>query len=275
MKFNSIPHDTTLEAAQVQFAIFRQMSPGDRTRIAIELSEAIRTNLEEGIRHRHSEYTHEAIKRAATRVIVGALLFRRAYSGDEVNSLMSQSNFLERVKTELDNAGISFMVVGSLGSSAYGEPRATYDLDLVIAPTLTQLRAFVRSLAEADYYVSENAAEEALKTQSMFNVIDLQTGWKIDLIIRRDRPYSVEEFRRRRRQKVMGIELDVVSPEDAILSKLEWARTSGSERQYRDALGIASVQWSDLDRGYMEKWAIILGVENLLEQLLKDAAPLQ
>ena len=109
----------------------------------------------------------------------------------------------------------------------------------------------------------------------MFNVIDRKTGWKVDLIIRQDRPYSVEEFQRRGRREVIGIEVEVVSPEDAILSKLEWAKAGGSERQYRDALGIASIQWSDLDWEYMKKWAPILGVENLLLQVQKDAQTLQ
>ena len=275
MKFRSIPRDTTLEAARVQFAIFRKMRPTDRARLAIELSEAVRATLEEGIRHRHSEYTNQEIKLAAIRIILGEAVFRKAYSGMEVKPLVSQSDFLERIKTKLDNAGIPFMVVGSLGSIAYGEPRTTYNIDLVIDPTLVQLQAFVNSLDKADYYVSENAAEEAFKNRAMFNVIDLRTGWKVDLIIRQDRPYSIEEFRRRRKQQLIGIELDVVSPEDAILSKLEWAKADESEWQYRDALGVASAQWRYLNWEYMEKWASDLGADNLLEQLREDANSLQ
>ena len=275
MKFRAIPRDTTLEAARMQFAIFRKMRPADRARLAIELSEMIRATLEESIRHGHPEYTDQEIKLAASRIIVGEASIRKAYSGVEVKPLVSQSDFLARIKIELDSAGISFMVVGSLGSIAYGEPRTTYDIDLVIDPTLAQLQTFVDSLGKADYYVSENAAEEAFKHRSMFNVIDLRTAWKVDLIIRQDRPYSIEEFRRRRKQQIGGIELDVVSPEDAILSKLEWAKVGESERQYRDALGVASVQWRYLNWEYMEKWASDLGVDNLLEQLREDASSLQ
>ncbi len=274
MKFKVMPRDTTLEAARVQFAIFRRMRPEERVRIAVELSEAVRANLEGGIRHRHPEYTTEAVKLASIRVIVGEAFFQKAYPYVEVK-FMSQSEFLARIKAVLDDAGIPFMVVGSLGSSVYGEVRATYDIDLVIDPTPAQLQALVRSLDKADYYVSENAAEEALKTRSMFNVIDRKTGWKVDLIIRQERPYSIEEFQRRGRREVIGIEVEVVSPEDAILSKLEWAKAGGSERQYRDAFGIASVQWSDLDWDYMQKWGAILGVEKLLLQLREDAETLQ
>jgi hypothetical protein len=70
----------------------------------------------------------------------------------------------------------------------------------------------------------------------------------------------------------MGLDVWVVSAEDVILSKLEWAKkNSESGQQYRDALGVAVVQYDRLDRDYLYKWAKELQVESSLEELLKQA----
>ena len=80
----------------------------------------------------------------------------------------------------------------------------------------------------------------------MFNVLDSISGYKADLIIRKDRPFSIEEFRRRNKVSVLDSELFIVTPEDAILSKLEWSKAGQSERQFQDALGVATVQEAHL-----------------------------
>lgn len=182
---------------------------------------------------------------------------------------MSQKNFLQRIIIKLESAGIPYMISGSFGSSFYGKPRATNDIDLVISPTKKQLDNFIQSLGD-DYYVSQEAASDAFLRRSMFNVIDIETGWKADLIILKNRPFSLEEFNRRRKSAVAGVTVDAVSPEDAILSKLEWAKISESDRQFQDALGVAVVQWNSLDKEYLRKWAQELEVEDLLERLFQN-----
>ncbi len=162
------------------------------------------------------------------------------------------------------------MVAGSMGSSLHGRPRATQDADVVIDPTEDQLASFL-ALLEQDYYVSRDAALDAFRRRTMFNIIDLAGGWKADLIFRKDRPFSRQEFERRRQVDAMGQMLWVVSPEDTILSKLEWMKGRESDVQYSDALGVAVAQWGDLDLEYLRRWARELGVENMLTRLLKEA----
>src|SRR5262249_7801892 len=130
----------------------------------------------------------------------------------------------------LGTAGGPFMVAGSLASSYHRQPRATMDIDLVIDPTAEQLERFLVLLGE-DEYASPESAREALQKRSMFNVIDLNGGWKADLIVRKDRPFSVAEFARRQAGAVGGQTLPVASAEDTILAKLEWDRITPSERQ--------------------------------------------
>ncbi len=164
---------------------------------------------------------------------------------------------------KLNQHGIEYMLSGSYSSSLHGRPRATNDADIIIAPSEEQLIAFVKSLGD-DYYVNPDAARDAFKNSSMFNVIDIRNSFKADFIIRKDRPFSREEFQRRRKSNIMDLDVWVVSPEDVILSKLEWARKSESSQQFQDALGVAVVQYDCLDRDYLYKWAKELQVESSL-----------
>ena len=182
----------------------------------------------------------------------------------------TQKEFLMRLVGLLDKARIPYMVTGSMGSSFHGRPRATQDADLVIDPTEGQL-GFLLPFLERDYYVSREAAYDAMRRRTMFNVIDLAGGWKADLIVRKDRPYSRREFERRRQIEAMGQTLWVVSPEDTVLSKLEWMKGRESDVHYPDALGVAVAQRENLDLAYLRTWAQELGVENGLTRLLQEA----
>lgn len=187
---------------------------------------------------------------------------------------MSLEDFLAAIVQRLQAAGIPFMVTGSHCSSYYGQPRATNDLDLVIEPTPAQLDLFLTALGEG-YYVSPEAAREALARRSMFNVIDFASGWKADLIIRKDRPFSVEEFRRRQVQSLRGCQVPIVSAEDVILAKLEWDQLTPSERQVQDALHVVLARWDTLDKDYLRTWAAALGVMATLDVLLHKAEQAQ
>jgi hypothetical protein len=163
------------------------------------------------------------------------------------------------------------MITGSTASSAHGAERTTRDIDLVIDPDLASLRRLLASLPPKDYYVSEEAAREALLRRGQFNVVDVSTGWKLDLIVRKSRAWSEEEFRRRVPTRLLGVAAYIATPEDVILSKLEWARAGESERQLEDAAGILAVQGPGLDRAYLERWARELEVTDLWERVNRMA----
>ena len=171
----------------------------------------------------------------------------------------------------LDRAEIPYMLTGSFASSLHGTPRATQDIDFVIAPSLDRLLVFVRSLDPDQYYVSEAAAAEAHQNEGMFNLIDLRAGWKVDLILRKSRPFSREEFDRRAAEDVGGVRLYVASPEDVIVAKMEWAKRGGSSRQIEDAAGILRVRGEELDRDYIERWTRELGLEREWDDVRRTA----
>ncbi len=182
--------------------------------------------------------------------------------------MSNQADLLKRVTAALDGVGIAYMVAGSIGSSFHDHPRATNDIGIVISPSEEQLDSLVESLGE-DYYISARAAKDAFNHKSMFNIVDNVTGWKADLVVRKERAFSREEFQRRRKVRLMGLEVFIASPEDVILSKLEWAKNSGSGQQVHDALDVIEVRGDDLDLDYLEKWAGTLSVGDSLENLLK------
>ncbi|MBN1805654.1 MAG: hypothetical protein JW837_10415 [Sedimentisphaerales bacterium] len=184
--------------------------------------------------------------------------------------MTSQASFLQILIEKLNQAGIEYMLSGSYSSSLYGLPRATNDTDIIIEASKEQLTAFIKSLGD-DYYVNPSTALEALSNRAMFNVIDIHNSFKADFIIRKDRPFSREEFQRRQKSTIMALDIWVVSPEDVILSKLEWAKESKSSQQFQDALGVVVVQYGKLDKDYLYKWAKELQIETSLEQLLKSA----
>lgn len=184
--------------------------------------------------------------------------------------MTSQEAFLKKLVRKMNEHDIPYMITGSISSSLHGCPRATQDIDIVIAPSEEQLMSFVESLGP-DYYVSIDTVRNAYVHDLMFNIIDNKYSWKADFIIRKKRPFSILEFDRRCLSKIKDLNVWVTSPEDTILCKLEWAKESQSEKQFSDALGVILVHWDSIDRNYLQKWAKELHVEDSLEQLLKQA----
>jgi hypothetical protein len=172
---------------------------------------------------------------------------------------VSETGIFTRVVSALDRAGIPHMLTGSFASSFHGSPRATQDIDLVIEADVERLETFIRALPPAEYYVDRDAIE-ALQNESQFNVIDLETGWKVDLIIRKSRPFSVEEFGRRRQAVFEDTPLSIATVKDIVVAKLDWARMGGSHRQIEDVAAILRVRRGDLDLPYLERWIEQLGL---------------
>lgn len=178
---------------------------------------------------------------------------------------------LQEIVSRLEARGIPYMLVGSVAALAYGRTRSTQDFDVVIEARAGALLAFVRSLPEERFYAAEEAALEALQHETQFNVIDMITGWKVDLIPRKERAFSETEFARRSRVEVLGAELFVATIEDTIIAKLEWAQAGGgSQRQLEDVRELVKLGGSELDRGYIERWVAALGLEAMWTQALAD-----
>jgi hypothetical protein len=180
---------------------------------------------------------------------------------------LSLTEFLSRIARCLSEAGVPFMLTGSLAAAYYGTPRATQDIDLVIDPGESQLSRLVDLLLAGGLYVSREAAAEALERAGQFNVIDSDTGWKADLIIRRAREFSRTEFDRRRSVHLFGVEVALATAEDLIIAKLEWSELGDSELQRRDIAQLLDAGGETLDLVYIRKWIAELGLEEAWDKL--------
>lgn len=174
---------------------------------------------------------------------------------------MNLRDLLELVARVLGEAGVPYMLTGSLASSYHGAPRSTQDIDLVVEASVISLLEVASELRSAGLYVSDVAVREAHASHGMFNAIDPESGWKVDFILRKDRPFSRAEFEARRGIEFMGLVLSIASAEDLIVAKLEWAQLGNSERQLRDVAEIVAVQGTRLNVERIEEWIATLDLE--------------
>lgn len=185
---------------------------------------------------------------------------------------MSQQELLKKVIQVLNQAGIQYMITGSVVSSLQGEPRSTRDIDMVIAIEKSVAKRLVEAFPPPDFFLDEDNILNAIKRQSMFNLIDINTGDKVDFWMLTNEPFDRSRFLRKISEEFMGLKILISSPEDTILAKLRWAKLSGgSEKQFTDALRVYEVQYGKLDIDYLEQWVKKLNLESLWKRLVEEA----
>ena len=180
------------------------------------------------------------------------------------SEMSEQMAFLKWIAERLEQAGIPYMLTGSLALALYAQPRMTRDIDIVVeyAPADAGTMA---ALFEDLCVVDEDSIAEAARFGGMFNIIHKEWIIKADLIPRKGEPFDEAEFARRRSVDIGGASIWVISPEDLVLAKLDWGKDSRSEMQMRDVRSIlAAVE--GLDWVYLQEWAQRLGVADLLEE---------
>ena len=162
----------------------------------------------------------------------------------------------------LEDLEIPFMLTGSLAGSYHGSPRATQDVDLVVDADASALLQLAARLREDDLYVSDQAVTEAARSRGQFNAIDPASAWKVDFIVRKDRPFSQAEFLGRQPVRFLDLDLAIARAEDLIVAKLEWSKLGDSDRQLRDVAEILAVQGSRLDYDHVDHWVRELSLED-------------
>lgn len=177
-----------------------------------------------------------------------------------------QLSILKLVTGRLDAALIPYMITGSIAAGHYGHPRMTRDIDIVVQLEPADAPRLAAALGD-EFAADPETIRAAISRQSLFNVIHREAVVKVDFVIRKNVAYRVEEFGRRRLVEIDGHPLWMVAPEDLILSKLVWARSSRSELQLRDVRSVLRFQRATLDRAYLDRWAISLSVDDLLRDV--------
>ena len=168
----------------------------------------------------------------------------------------------QNVLQRLEDANISYIVVGSIASMIYGEPRLTRDMDIVIDVGLQEASLFEKLFTQPEYYCPPiEVLGDEVRNRGQFNLLHVSTGLKIDVMVKKVTEYDRSRFERRKRIEIWeGFSAFVAAPEDIIIKKLEYFKEGGSEKHIRDIRGI--VTNTELDQDYLKNWISKLHLEN-------------
>ena len=175
----------------------------------------------------------------------------------------------------LEALDVPYFIGGSLASAVYGVVRATMGVDLVADLRMDHVKSFVSMLGDA-FYVDAGVMCDAIRGRSSFNMVHLESMFKVDVFIHRARSFDKAQFGRRVPHSLVEEPRRLAyfaSVEDTVLAELEWYRLGGevSDRQWGDVQSVLKVQGEVLDRQYLRRWAAELGVSDLLERALGEA----
>jgi len=161
-----------------------------------------------------------------------------------------------------------------MATTAYGEPRFTNDIDVIVTLPPDLVDAFCESFPAAEYYCFREAVAAAVRDRFQFNIIHFESGLKIDVIIPDESEFNRSRLARGVRLPVSAeFEAWFSSPEDVIIKKLEFYREGGSEKHLSDIAGVLKMLGERVDRDYITKWAARLGLEDIWQELLGRIDP--
>ncbi len=166
----------------------------------------------------------------------------------------------------IEPLGLDYMLTGSLAMMQYGVYRMTADIDIVIELKPEDASRII-SAFEPDYYVPHGRVHDAIYRKFMFNVIHQATAFKIDMVVKKTTDFQLNAFERRQKIDFFGTGIYIITLEDLILSKLNWAKDSLSEKQLTD---VENLLQNEFDADYVKDWATKLGISELYEKCLRE-----
>ena len=183
---------------------------------------------------------------------------------------MRASEFLADLVRRLERLDLEYALVGSIAAMSYGEPRATLDIDVVIALDASGLDALTGSFPAPEFYLSVEAAREAVRSNAQFNVIHPDSGMKVDFFVAGDAVEESQIRRRLRRLILPGLEAWCSPPEELIVKKLDYYKQGASDKHLRDIASMLRISPEEVD---LERIRSMAGEETgpILDQVL-DAA---
>lgn len=183
---------------------------------------------------------------------------------------MEQAEVVRFALDALEALNIDYAIVGSFASIAYGEPRLTRDIDILVALAPRHVVDLCRLFPGPEWYVSEQAAREAVRLRRPFNAIHTLSGNKIDFIVARDDDWGRLQMMRRKRVALLTGRLGYAAhPEDVILGKLVYYKEGGSDKHLRDIAGILAISGEQVDRPRVREWSEKLGVVEIWDALVR------
>jgi hypothetical protein len=194
------------------------------------------------------------------------------------NKSLDIAGFLRLVIEALNAAGVEYLIGGAIAEWAWGEPRATQDLDLVVNIPIKSVNKLSKELEKRDMLIpAEIILNNILENRAdiPINAIHVYSGLKADLYPVREGDELRHSAFRRREQVDYGPPIGKVyihSPEDLILYKLMYFGLSQQSKHSRDIAAILKSKKSELDLDYIEGWASRLGLSSLWKEMLDNVS---
>lgn len=185
---------------------------------------------------------------------------------------MEQHELLMFVVECLEKLNIPYLVTGAIASIAYGEPRFTNDIDVVVDMRMDHVDAFKSFFPENEFYLDTDSMREAINRRHQFNIIHPASGLKVDIIISKQDEFDQSRFARIKKLNVSESKSAFfASPEDVIIKKLEYFKQGQSEKHLRDIASMLKISSQLIDRAYVSSWAKRLTVIKIWEEIQKRA----
>jgi hypothetical protein len=269
---NAIHSDTSPDVERLMYEAYRRMTPQRRWMNLRDAHRMARALHAVGMRHRNpaatlaeiqSDWIHSLLGEPCPVSIPEPLM-------EPVNQ--EYQPVLRFAVRTLERLGIAYAIGGSVASSLHGASRMTNDADLTVEPFFGKENLFLASFAAPEFYVSPDALRDALARRSTFNILHPATGYKIDLFIRKDDAFEQAAFARRMPYPMPDAPeepVQILTPEDVILFKLRWYRIGNetSDSQWSDIRSVMKTQGDRLDNAYLDHWASVIGVRDLLDRI--------
>lgn len=182
--------------------------------------------------------------------------------------MSEEIDILKIVCRKLDHEKIPYMITGSFAANFYAVPRMTRDLDIVVAIQMNDVDKIFH-LFRGEFYVDRDSIIDAIRHHGMFNIIHSETVFKIDFIVQKDTTYRFTEFERKQQIALDGTIIWIVSPEDLIISKLDWAKESFSEMQLKDIRNLFN-SLPKLDLSYINRWVKDLNLSDIYAKVTQN-----
>lgn len=264
--------DTSLETDVFIFSLLRQRSPQQRLAMGAALNRNARQFSINCFRQRFAALSHQEFAHKLAHAWLQAF-YPIGYipAGNTMTWVQDSITLAAQLHPIFESLQIPYYITGGVAAIAYGEPRTTQDLDIVLSIQPNDIAALVSHLEQAGFYVP-GVAESMSGPLQTLQATHIESIARVDLMIALDSEFERTKFARRQRYEVPGgVEVYLATPEDIILSKLQWGLRSQSEKQWRDVTGILKTQIEHLDYGYLAEWGDRLSILDALNRALTEA----